>query len=221
MVKANLTLYAIIPVKKLDTGKLRLSTILNTKGRREISLRMLQDVLKAVASAEEVDDAVVVSPDQDALNLAKETGFKPLKEEAQIGVNMAVKAANAFSLSRGASSTLVLPADIPLVQPRDIQEMVKASKPKASVVITPSTRMDGTNALLRRPPEIIQSAYDKESYRTHIRYAKEKNVHLTVIKSKTVMLDLDIPEDIAEFMAVKSDTETYRYLSRVKPTYTK
>lgn len=216
-----MTLYAIIPVKKLDTGKLRLSTVLDREGRRELSLCMLRDVLKVAASAEDVDEVVVVSPDQEALNLAEETGFTPLKEEEQRGVNMAVKDANAFSLSRGASSTLVLPADIPLIQPRDIQEIVEASKPEASVVITPAIRMDGTNALLRRPPEVIQTSYDKESYRTHIRYASEKNIHLAVIRSKTVMLDLDIPKDIKEFMSTESDTETYRFLSRGKPAYTK
>ncbi len=215
MVEARLSVYAIIPVKKLDTGKQRLASILGKEERRVFSLCMLQDVLNTVSSTEGVDETVIVSPDKEVLETAEKAGLTPLKEEVQRGVNIAVKAANDFCIRRGASSTLVLPADIPLIQPRDIRRLMEALKTGDSVVITPSKRMDGTNALLRRPPKVIQTSYDKESYLTHIRYAEEKGVHLSIMRLRRVMLDLDIVEDVKEFLREESGTETYRCLSKI------
>jgi len=147
-VKATVTVYTITPVKRLDRGKARLAEVLNLDLRIELSLSMLQDVLKAIASARSISEGVVVSSDEDVLGLAADTGFTTLKEESQRGVNEAVEVATRYCLSRDASSTLVLPADIPLVTSRDINGIVEASNPAPSVVITPSLRMDGTNAFL-------------------------------------------------------------------------
>lgn len=178
---------------------------------------MLQDVLKAVASSDKIESTIVVSPEQEAVNLAKSLGFSTLLEKTQRGVNIAVNTANEYCLNNGASSTIILPADIPLIKPGDIKKIVNASRNNKSVVIIPSKRLDGTNALLRSPPDIIPTSYDIESYFSHKKYALQQKIPISIIKLHSVMLDLDIPEDLEEFMAKVSDTKTYKFLSQEKP----
>lgn len=212
-----LTLFTVIPVKKLNNGKMRLSPMLSKDERKELTLQMLHDVLKTVSSTRAVSECVIISSDQDALNAAKTAGLTSLREPSPMGINEAVQYANNFCIDKGAVSTLVLPADIPLITQEDIDNMVNASKPDPSVVIIPSARQDGTNALLRRPPEIIATSYDRASYPTHLRYATDKQIRFTILQPETVMLDLDLPQDIDTFMKRRSSTETYRYLSSLKP----
>ncbi len=212
-----MTLFTIIPVKKLDNGKTRLSPLLSKTERKELSLLMLRDVLKTIAAARTVSEGVIISSDQDVLSTAKNAGLLPLKEPSSMGINEAVQYANNFSIRHGATSTLVLPADVPLVTPRDIDDIIYASKPEPSVVIIPSARLDGTNALLRQPPAIISTSYDRASYLTHLHYASEKQVHFTVLQLDAVTLDLDLPQDLDTFLNRRSNTETYRYLSGLTP----
>ncbi len=214
-----MTLYSIIPIKKLDKVKLRLSSLLNKEMRRELSLFMLRDVLKTIASTKEVDEAVVVSSDKAVLDVAEDYGFTPLDEGFQNGVNQAIEVANALCLRNGASSTLVLPADIPLIKPEDILQILGASRVEDSIVITPCIRLCGINALLRRPPDVIRTSYDNESFKTHIKYAYQENIHLSVVKLKSVMLDIDTPEDIKEFMSIRNVTETYDFISKAIPNF--
>jgi 2-phospho-L-lactate guanylyltransferase len=194
---------------------MRLSPLLTEDERKYLSLQMLRDVLTTISSTSIVSAGVIISSDQDALNAAKAAGLTPLKEPSPMGINDAVRYANRFCIRRGAASTLVLPADVPLITSSDIANIVNASKPGPSVVIIPSARLDGTNALLRRPPEIIGTSYDQASYSTHLHFAFEKQVRFTVLQPDTVTLDLDLPQDLAVFLNRRSNTDTYHYLSNL------
>jgi 2-phospho-L-lactate guanylyltransferase len=120
-------------------------------------------------------------------------------------------------LNNGASSTIIIPADIPLIKPGDIKKIVNSSRNTQSVVIVPSKRMDGTNALLRSPPDVIKTSYDFSSYTTHKKYASEQKIPVSILKLYSVMLDLDLQEDLEEFMDKESETQTYKFLSENKP----
>lgn len=209
-----MTIHTIIPIKNLNDVKKRLSHLLNKKERKTLSIFMIKDVLKAVASVSEIEEVIVVSPDKEVLNITNEFGFTTILEESQLGVNSAVKNANKYSLNKGVKSTLVLPSDIPLIKPKDINKIINTQKNPKSVVITPSKRMDGTNALLRTPPDIIQTSYDQSSYESHKQNALKNQIPYIEVRLESIMLDLDIPEDIYEFMSIENDTQTYQFLSK-------
>jgi 2-phospho-L-lactate guanylyltransferase len=178
---------------------------------------MLHDVLKSIASSDEIESTIVVTPEQEAVNLAKSFGFSTILEKEQRGVNFAVNIANEYCLNNGASSTIIIPADIPLIKPEDIKKIVNSSRNDQSVVIIPSKRMDGTNALLRSPPDVIKTSYDSSSYTVHKKYASEQKIPISILKLYSVMLDLDLQEDLKEFMDKESETQTYKFLSKIKP----
>lgn len=208
-----MSIYVIIPIKNLNNSKLRLSSIFNNETRKKISLLMMSDIFESLTKAKDIDEVVAISSDELALAIAIKNGFQIIREDKDKGVNEAVLKANKYSIRKGATSTLVIPADIPLLKPGDIQQIIKAASTLKSVVITPSLREDGTNALFRRPPNIIETSYDKESYKTHTQYSFEKNIRLSILRIRNIMLDIDTEEDIYKFMSKESQTETYHYLS--------
>jgi 2-phospho-L-lactate guanylyltransferase len=210
-----LKLGTIIPVKNLEKGKERLSSVLNKEGRIELSSCMLKDVLKAVTSAKEVEGTVVISSDQDVIGIADEYGVHVIKEDNQVDVNKSIISSNSYLLGKSALSTLVLPSDIPLIRPENISELFESLGRKPSVVIVPSKRGDGTNALLRKPPGIIPTSFDRMSLVNHIFYMKQNNIHYSVLRIESIMLDLDLPQDIISFLKNKSDTKTYHFLRKI------
>jgi 2-phospho-L-lactate guanylyltransferase (CobY/MobA/RfbA family) len=57
-----LTLYAVVPVKKLGVSKRRLSTVFTPQERKQLTLAMLEDVLAAL-KASAVDKILVIGED--------------------------------------------------------------------------------------------------------------------------------------------------------------
>ena len=205
----------IVPVKGLGNIKSRLSSLLSLNQRQELTFHMLEDVLSAIGASSLIDECTVVSPSPQILKFAGSAGAQTLKEAYGRGVNIAVSKGNAYSVKRGATCTIIFPGDIPLLLPQDVDEIVRAGRGANSVVITPSVRLDGTNALLRNPPEVVPTYYDRESFRSHLAEAKRRRLCVKLLLSRRVMLDIDTPEDIKQFLSINSNTLTYEFLHRV------
>ncbi|MEM3736669.1 MAG: 2-phospho-L-lactate guanylyltransferase [Candidatus Bathyarchaeia archaeon] len=207
----------IIPVKGLRNIKSRLAPILDADGRCKLGLNMFIDVMNAVQRSRDIRSILVVSSDPTIHELSKDMNAETLMEKSERGVNTAVAIATSYAKHRGATGALILPSDIPLITPRDIDRMISMAADERSMVITPSIRYDGTNALLLKPPDVIRTCYENESYTAHIRMAKERGLKLSVYFSKRVMLDIDTPEDVEEFLRVGGDTFTHRFLRKEIP----
>jgi 2-phospho-L-lactate guanylyltransferase len=199
----------------MNNSKIRLSSIFKKEVRKKLCLSMAKDVFRTLSLVNEVDEVVVVSSDKTIMELASEKKFKIIKEEKDEGVNKAVLQAILYAIDHGASSTLILPADVPLIQPSDIQQIINRYLYEKSVLIVPSIRRDGTNALLMKPPNIIETSYDKMSFRTHIQFSFNKNIKLYILMIRNLMLDIDNIYDVQEFIRKKNMTETYKILSTI------
>jgi 2-phospho-L-lactate guanylyltransferase len=68
------------------------------------------------------------------------------------------------------------------------------------LVVCPSIRYDGSNALLRKPSRLLKTSYDEDSFNAHIRTATKFGIPIKVFLSKRIMLDLDTAEDIKILM---------------------
>lgn len=206
----------IIPVKSLINAKSRLSSILNFGERCELTFCMLSDVLKAVKASKSITDIIIVSSDQRVLDFSKKFGARILKEEYDEGVNAAVSKAIQLCLKNGIESILILPSDIPLLSPIDIDNIVKMAEESPIMVITPALRLNGTNALFLKPPNLIRTFYDEDSFHNHLRFSLNLGIKTKIYLSKRVMLDIDSLEDINIYLSNPSKTSTYLFLKRVK-----
>ena len=151
--------FCIIPVKNLQGVKSRLSSILQPRDRGILNLCMLEDVIISVKASKSIYDIVVVSPDQEVIRAAGEMKVKTLRENREDGVNKAVLRATEFCIEEGANSSVILPSDIPLIKPLDIDNLLAIGDYGRSVVMTPSSKLDGTNALFRCPPMVMKTFF--------------------------------------------------------------
>ncbi|MGI0029381.1 MAG: 2-phospho-L-lactate guanylyltransferase [Nitrososphaera sp.] len=193
--------FAIVPVKKFENAKTRLSSILTLEERIMLSSLMLERTLGVLEMVSEVDRILLVSTDRRAEQIGLNYDTKFLHEETESGVNSAVMLADSYSTSERADTTVVIPQDLPLLNQADVSMVCKlALNDDRCIVICPSQRYDGTNALLRKPPSAIRTFYDSNSYESHIAEAASSGVQTRIFLSKNLMSDVDTPDDVKQIM---------------------
>ena len=209
-------LCAIVPMKSLANIKLRLSEVLEPSQRRELSLKMLADVSQAVRASRHIDQALLVSADNEALRFGKALGLTPLKERKELGVNAAVSLAERHCASESFTSSLVIPADLPLISSKDLDFVADLGKENGCIVLSPSRRLDGTNLLLRNPGNAMETSYENDSFNNHLKNAIQSNYRVKLYVSPSAQLDIDLPDDLQEFLRMPSRTRSQQYLRRLQ-----
>lgn len=190
-------LWVVIPVKPFAQAKSRLAPVLSPADRARLSRAFLEHTLDAAQAASSVAQIVLVSRDAEALALARERGLIALSEEGR-GLNRALAQATRWSARQGAGALLILPTDLPLLEPEDIEALWALALEEPTVVIAPSRRGGGTNALLVRPPGLLTYRFGPRSFGAHCLQARAEGVPLFVVRSPHLALDVDRPEDLAE-----------------------
>ncbi|MGI0048347.1 MAG: 2-phospho-L-lactate guanylyltransferase [Nitrososphaera sp.] len=205
--------FAIIPVKKFENSKMRLSPVLSADERVSLSSLMLDDTLSVLAGAQSLQQLVVVSGDRRAEEIAARHGAKFLHEEKESGVNSAVSLADSYCTDQGADATVVIPQDLPLLDTVDVAMACGlAENETRCIVICPSLRYDGTNLLLRKPPSMIKTHYDNGSYEAHIKTAGRQGVPVKLFFSKKLMADVDTAEDARQLAKEAGSNKTLEFL---------
>jgi 2-phospho-L-lactate guanylyltransferase (CobY/MobA/RfbA family) len=131
------------------------------------------------------------------------------------GESISVDEASLKCKEMGASSVLVIPGDAPLITASDIDAVLERELPPPSAVLVPARDFMGTNAILRNPPDAFPSMFGHDSFRKHKDEAAGRGVRVEFFENPRIALDIDHPEDLREFLSVKSDTVTRRLLSRM------
>lgn len=193
--------FAIVPVKRFDRSKSRLGAILSSGERRKLSELLLVNTIRTLQQSRAISSTIIVTSESSVVEIVGTTRAKFLKLDNDNGVNAALLLADKYSSQNGADATLVIPQDIPLLSATDINNLCSRAEPLARcIVICPSIRYDGTNALLRKPPRLMKTLYDKDSFNSHIRAAVKMNVPIRFFLSRRMMKDLDSAEDIRILM---------------------
>ena len=191
-----MTLWAIVPVKPLRSGKTRLATVLTQEQRTDLNQRLLVHTVDALKAIPEIEHVLVVSRDPAALSLAREHGARTVKESGAPKLNVALARAAAIVKSYGARGVLIVPADLPLITPDDVRAMLKFADQPPVVVVAPDHRRKGTNALLVCPVGLIEYEFGPGSFRRHCQRALQASARLEVCELPSLALDMDLPEDL-------------------------
>ncbi len=211
--------FALIPVKDLSKAKERLSLILSQPERTALAYAMLEDVIRAMKGSRLLDRIFVVTLDKNAIELAKSLGVEIIKETKQEGESVSVDYASRICKNMGAQSVLVIPGDAPLIIHEDVDFILEKEKSHPSVILVPARDEMGTNAILRKPPDVIPSRFGYDSLRKHINEARQRNIPYEVYNLPRVGLDIDEPEDLALFASEKNHTKAYEELIRIGYIY--
>jgi 2-phospho-L-lactate/phosphoenolpyruvate guanylyltransferase len=208
--------FAIVPVKRFENAKTRLSSMLDTEDRIRLSSLMLEDTLQILSVAPPLTQVIIVSADKRADEIATKHGAKFLPEEKEKGVNSAVALADGYCIEKeAADATIVIPHDLPLLDSIVISKACElAEKETTCIVICPSVRYDGTNMLLRKPPSVIGTFYETDSYKMHVRTAIKLGIPVKPLLSKSLMYDIDTPEDALQL--IKEENVAAKSLEFIK-----
>jgi len=168
-----------------DTPKTRLQPLLTLAERQSFATAMLVDVLDTVAAA---------GYESTLLSTAPITDDRVTSRAAVTVDDRDLTTAVNARLTEGAP-TLILMADLPLIQPADIKRLLDS---EAEITIAPGLG-GGTNALVVRDPA-FRVDYHGASYLDHRRTATELDATVWTVDSRRLATDVDEPADLAEVL---------------------
>lgn len=206
---------AIVPVKDLSRAKERLSPVLSQSDRTKLAYVMLEDVLTALKRSKLLTKLFMVTLDVLAAELARSLDIEVIREAKQESESSSIDYSSRVCKDLGAGSVLVIPGDVPLLTPDDVDFILEREKPYPSAILVPARDGLGTNAILRRPPDAFPSRFGYDSFNKHIAEAKKRGIEFNIYHLPRIALDIDEPKDLTLFLAQKSDTKTYIELGKI------
>jgi 2-phospho-L-lactate guanylyltransferase len=197
-------IWAIVPLKPLNRTKSRLSPVLSQAQRERLSKQIFVNTLTTLKKVQGIGGVLVVSRDTGALALARHHEVQTVQESGAPELNDALTRATEVVRLWNAQGVLIVPADIPLLRVRDLENMLELSNGEPEIIIAPDRYERGTNALLVRPPGLIPYRYGGASYPRHVAEAKAVGAAVQVYRSFNLGLDLDTPIDLEEYRETMS-----------------
>jgi 2-phospho-L-lactate/phosphoenolpyruvate guanylyltransferase len=198
----------LVPVKNLDGAKQRLSPVLTPEERFALAQAMCEDVLQALADWQSRPAVAVVTSDSFVRDLAARFNFEVIADDNS-GETSAIEMATAVCRERGAHSTLVLPADIPLIEASELQKIVD-NAPVTGAVLVPDAAGRGTNAAWRSPCDLFPLRFGNDSFLPHKAAAKATGLPCVVLELPSIARDVDRPEDLYELAAASGERRSQR-----------
>ena len=198
----------LVPVKNLLDAKQRLSPLLSPEERLALAQAMCEDVLQALARWRSRPMVAVVTSDSFARDLAARFHFEVVADDNS-GETNAIDMATAFCRERGAESTLVVPADIPLIDSAELQRILDSAPPGGAVLV-PDAAGRGTNAAWRSPGDLFPLRFGNDSFLPHLAAAKATGLPCVVLELAGIALDVDRPDDLRELAAASGDRQSQK-----------
>lgn len=193
---------AIIPVKTFSSAKTRLD--LSPHQIEDLCKVMLEEILYTISISPQIEKSILVTKEEKAIEIGKKFNTITIIDEKEESVNSAVALADKYLLENNFDVSIVFPQDIPYIKTQDIDFMLNYKAPPNFVIVVPSRRFDGTNALARMPIDLMETHYDEDSYKIHMSTAKEHTRNVVMVFVKRIMWDVDNIEDL-EFLLEQNE----------------
>ena len=201
----------LIPFKSLATAKQRLAEALNQQQRSQLAEAMLRDVLTAAAGVIDRIDVALVTGDAQAQAMAKEFGFMVIEDTQNESETAAIQMATEQCEQRGYDTTIVVPADIPLISSDELHRVLEAA-PDEGAVFVPAYDRRGSNCILRRPASIIPLRFGNDSFLPHCEAMKRTGKELIILELPGIGLDIDNPHELELLVQREGETNAQRLL---------
>jgi len=206
----------LIPVKDPATAKSRLAGLLSPEERVRLAWAMFEDVSRAVSATTRPDLVVLVSSFERAIEHARSLGWEVLVEHSQQSESASVDWASRMLAERGFDTVMRLPADLPLIEARDVDELISIELRAPAAVLVPSREGTGTNAIIRMPPDLFPSRFGQNSLALHKREAALVGVVCLVVNNERIALDIDEPSDLKLLLQLGVSTKTHSIVESLR-----
>ncbi|MEI6701434.1 MAG: 2-phospho-L-lactate guanylyltransferase [Actinomycetota bacterium] len=175
----------LVPVKSFGSAKRRLQHVLSDEQREKLMRALATRVIVAAAPypvAVVCDDEVVASW---ATSLGADVLWTP-----EFGLNGAVRAGVDALAARGVDHVVIAHGD--LARPEELGTLQVGQ----GVTLFPDRRDDGTNVLALPTQVAFNFSYGPNSFHFHQAEAARLGLTTTIVRSTTLALDVDEPEDL-------------------------
>jgi 2-phospho-L-lactate guanylyltransferase len=199
----------LVPVKNTSAAKQRLAAVLDQRSRTALAQAMLHDVLTALHDWKNRPQVAVVTGDSYATDLAHAHGFEVIPDRENPGETGAIEMATHICIQRGVDNTLVIPADIPLIEAWELDEILKQA-PVVGSVLVPAADGRGTNAAFRRPADLFPLRFGNDSFKPHHAAAQATGKPCIVLNLPGIAVDVDNPEDLQRLISLPGETRAQR-----------
>lgn len=187
---------AILPVKRFQLAKQRLSAELTPEFRGDLAEAMVADVLGALAACKAVEATLVVTNEERVAELARQWGAEAVADPHESGQSAAVTVGVSRAVAEGYDRALLVPGDCPALDPDELDGLLGDLRPGPSVVIVPDRHGIGTNGLLLTPPNALAPTFGPGSCRRHRERAAAAGASCRVAQLPSLLLDVDTPRDL-------------------------
>jgi 2-phospho-L-lactate guanylyltransferase len=199
----------LVPIKDTATAKQRLGPVLNQSQRTQLAQAMLRDVLSTLHGWKARPKVGIVTGDAFATSLARDFGFEVIADPDNPGETGAIEMATRVCVERGEPNTLVIPADIPLLQAWELEEILKHAPTEGSV-LAPAGDGRGTNAAYRSPANLFPLRFGNDSFKPHRAAAEATGKPCVVLHLPGLAVDVDNPADLRQLISLPGDTRAQR-----------
>jgi 2-phospho-L-lactate guanylyltransferase len=206
-------IWAVIPVKAYSRSKNRLAGVLGPSERARLSEAMLVDVLTAVNGSSRLAGVAVVTSDPKVEKTASEHGARVLFEKVDKGPSHAVMSAGHILAREGYGGMLAVMSDVPLISTAEIDQLLQWHGLSPAVTLVQARDGLGTNAVVCSPPAIIKLSFGGASLAAHAVTARMAGIKPGILSLAGFELDVDLPDDLLDFLGQQSDTRTARCLA--------
>ena len=189
---------AVIPIKQLAGAKQRLASVLEPGERQTLFKSMVKDVLTAVEACSYIDEICVVTGDSAVAELCQPYAVTILPEPADAGLIAAMTYAAELLAGKGVENLVFLPGDLPLVSTEELDIVLDGItiREKPGVCIVPAEDLGGSNCVVCSPPDCLPFGFGKDSFRRHLRMARDNGIEPVILKLPGIGLDIDTPKDL-------------------------
>jgi 2-phospho-L-lactate/phosphoenolpyruvate guanylyltransferase len=195
--------WAVVPAKSLVRGKSRLRPVLGDADRARFAQRLLEHVL-GVLHACELEGVLVAAGGDDVASVAASCGAHVLRDRGEGSLAEVVDRALSEVASRGARAAVVLMADLPRIEARDVRALL-AALDEHDVALARDHLGHHTNALALAPPTALATCFGREdSFAAHCAAARAARLRHVIVESERIAFDVDLPADHEELTASAS-----------------
>jgi 2-phospho-L-lactate/phosphoenolpyruvate guanylyltransferase len=199
----------LVPVKNLANAKQRLASLLAPAERLALAEAMLRDVCQALGEWRGHPPVALVTGDPIARDLARFYALQVIDDSTNPGETGAIEAATHAAQFNGAEFSLVIPADIPLLEARHLEQVISSGPPEGSVLV-PAADGRGTNAVLRRPASLFPLRFGNDSFQPHLQAARSTGKPCLVLECSSLAVDVDSPADLHRLVSLPGETRAQR-----------
>lgn len=190
---------AVVPLRDGHSGKSRLADQLTPQERSEVVTVLAQHVVNTLLRVD-VSRVLVVTNDMRFARFALPPDPRlevVAQTEERPGLNAAVTLAHEIATAQGAERLLVVHADLPLLEPEDINALLDRSAP---LILAPDRAGTGTNALVLDTTVLgfrFRFRFGSGSRFAHTKEAADLGIQAAVVRRPGTWTDLDTAADWA------------------------